>query len=196
MASIISGFPAGFPGVGFTNNSNTLGTQHGSNWLSAALGTSYWVSTASAGTTIPIIASGLVSTFTLFNPATSPVTLELIAYELGVINATTVVSDISLYFQSGGAALATTTALTVQGAQLGTTVTPNALAYSAATFTSTLTKGPALAAFGATTYAAAAIIRYAFDGKILVPPGTAITIAGKAAQTQAMQQAFFWAENV
>jgi len=195
MASLVQGFPAGFPGVGFRSNVNTLGKQHGDNWLSAALGTSFFVTTASAGTTIPVIASGLVSTFTLFNPAASPVTLELIDYELAVINATTVVSDISLYFQSGGAALATTTALTPQSAQLGVTTTPNALAYSAATFTSTLTKGPALAAFGATTYAGAQIIRYAFNGKILVPPGTAVTIAGKAAQTQAMQQAFSWAEN-
>jgi hypothetical protein len=195
MSGSIAGFVPGFPAVGYSSNVNTLGKLHGDNWLSAALGTSFFVTTASAGTIIPVIASGLVSTFTLFNPATSTKFLELISYELGILNATTVVSDVSLYFQVGGAALGTTTALTAQPTQLGISVTPNALAYSAATFTSTLTKGPTLASFGAVTYSGAQIIRYAFDGKIIVPPGTAVTIAGKAAQSQAMQQTFYWAEN-
>jgi hypothetical protein len=51
--------------------------------------------------TIPVIASGLVSVFTLWNPASSRALLELISLDIGLVLATTVVDTVGLYWQNG-----------------------------------------------------------------------------------------------
>ena len=72
-------------------------------------------------------------------------------------------------------------------------------AYSAATLVGAITKGPTL--FGPTATQSVvggttgpALFTYQFDGKIIVPPGTVITTAGNAAQSQATSQILYWIE--
>jgi hypothetical protein len=158
--------------------------------------------TAAAGTTIPVQASNLVSTFTLLNPLGSNVNLELIDYALGITNATTVVASIDLYYQSGvgssSAALTSTTAITIRPAVLGGPGVSQAQAFSAATFTNTVGTNffriAGLTSFGAVTTTNAGPIVRSFNGSIILGPGTAVTVAGTAAQGQPMTQTISWAE--
>lgn len=76
-------------------------------------GNVFWGSTAAAGTIIPVNASNLVSTFTLYNPLGSGRNLLLISYDLGLTTGTAVIGNINLVFQAGvGAAIALPTSQT------------------------------------------------------------------------------------
>lgn len=190
----MSGTIPNFPGAGYIGAYDIRSKVHGDFWEAAYLtGNMFFATTALAGVTIPAYASNLVSTFTLSNPAASTKNLELMLWELGLLNATTVVSDVSLFFQAVATALATTTALTPQQCTLSSAVVPNGLAYSAATFTGALTKAQTLMSFGATTNTGG-ILEVPLNGRIIVPPGYAVTVAGKVAQSQAMQQTIYWNE--
>src|SRR5438270_7545683 len=58
--------------------------------------------------TLPVVASGLVSVFSLWNPVNSGVLGELIDTEVGTVLATTVVDVVGWYASAGAAALAGT----------------------------------------------------------------------------------------
>ena len=90
---------------------------HGDWYTQAYRGNLFWFTNAAAGTTIPIQASGLSSTFTLLNPASSGKNYELVRYTAAFEAATTVVSDVSLYYQLniGGVAAARLSGVQVQG---------------------------------------------------------------------------------
>jgi hypothetical protein len=189
--------------IALGRSAEQLTTQlHGSYYTAALAGKVFMMNTAAAGTVIPIQATNLVSTFTLVNPLTSNVNIELISYSVSTINATTVAADVSIYWQAGignaNAALSSTTALSTVSTILGGSASPSALGYSAATFTNTVGtnffKGPTMVSFGATTDTAAGVLNYEFNGKVILPPGVGITTAGSHAQTQAMVQSIFWAE--
>lgn len=170
---------------------------HGPYYTSARAGRISWVTNATGGTTIPIQAGSLSSTFTLWNPLGSGVNVELISYSAAFEAASLIVSDVSLYFQTGvGTTIAVPTgltALTIRNGLLGSGLASQCTAYSAATLVGAITKGPTL--FGPTAATSVQIgIRYDFLGHILVPPGTIVTTAGNAAQTQATSQYLIWAE--
>lgn len=172
---------------------------HGDFYTQAYRGNLFFGTTATAGTTIPIQASGLASTFTLYNPASSGKILELVSYTVAFEAATTVVSDVSLYFQAQigtvNAILSSLTALTTRPALLGGSFASQAALYSAATFTGALVKGPTLFGPTAVTSTQMGPTEYLFNGRILVPPGVAVTTAGNAAQASAASQTLFWIEN-
>lgn len=172
---------------------------HGDFYTQAYRGNLFFATTATAGTIIPVQASALVSTFTLFNPANSAKNLELVSYSLGIDTTGSVVSDVSLWFQSQigsvNTQLATLTNLTVYPGLLGGSFAAQGQCYSAAKFIGTLLKGPTMVTFGTTTSPTGGVFEYNFNGRIILPPGTAVTTAGNAAQTVAMQQTFFWVES-
>jgi hypothetical protein len=163
-----------------------------------------WVTTATGGTTIPVQAASLASTFTVWNPLGSGKNLELIGYSAAFVTATTVVSDVSLYFQTGvgGGSVAVPTnltALTIRNGLLGGGIASVASAYSVATLVGAIVKGPTL--FAPTTTQSVAggstgpsLFNYQFRGEIIVPPGTLVTTAGNAAQSSAATQTLYWAE--
>lgn len=213
MATDISGLVTSSPSGSFANNQDVtvqlgrsgelLNSQvHGQYYIPNYGNKLFIAATAAAGTTIPVQATNLVSTFTLLNPLSSNVNLELVDYSLGITNATTVVASIDLYFQSGvgssNAALTSTTAITIRPAVLGGAGTSVANAYSAATFTNTVGTNffriANLTSFGAVTTTNATPIYRAFNGGLIVGPGCAVTVAGTAAQTQAMTQSISWIE--
>ena len=155
-------------------------------------------STLIAGTTIPVNAASLVSTFTLLNPVGSGVTVELARYMLGLAGTTTaVIGNIGLAYQTNGAALASLTALTPVGMPLNGGIPSRCNLYSAATYTGTptflMSMGISFGTTGAnpgpspTNY-------FDFDGTVVISPGTSLTVVGNVAQTQPMSQAFVWAE--
>lgn len=159
--------------------------------------------TVVAGTTIPVQATNLVSTFTFWNPAGSGVNMELVRYTLGLTTTVTVVGDISIYAQSqvGSAVTApgTLTAGVIRPMNLGGPSASLVSFYTAATlvnvtgtnfFRMVTVAGP-----GAVTANNVLPINYDFDGSMIVPPGTLITTAGFAAQTAAMDQTLTWIER-
>jgi hypothetical protein len=207
--------PAGIGSVSATQNTGTpwLGGNAGEGivadlhlpmYTAAYRGRCFFAATATAGTTIPVQAGSLAATFMIWNPLGSGVNLELLTYTAAFEAATQVVSDVSLYFQAGvgSSTVAPTTlgtAITIQNGLLGGGTSPQTKAYAVATLVGAITKGPIL--FGPTAVNSTAgnaspalPIRYDFRGEIVVPPGTLVTTAGNAAQSQATEQCLFWAE--
>lgn len=184
------------------SNEQLVNQLHGKYYTAALAGKVFTLATLTAGTTIPVQATNLVGTFTLLNPITSAVNVELIDYSLGMTTTVAVVGDISLYYQSGignsNAALSSTTSLTIRSTFLGNGASPVSAGYSAATFTNTVGTNffrcYNLNGFGAVTANNAGPIRTEFDGKIILPPGTAVTVAAFAAQTAAMTQTMTFME--
>lgn len=133
--------------------------------------------------TIPVIASGLVSVFTLWNPTGSGVMGELVDTELGQVLATTVVDTVGWYMQSGSAALAGTfstkaVALTTYFAgRIGDQPAGQIVPYTAFTHNGTPTRVDIIGAFGAVTDASMTLTEKFYDGRVLIPPGTVMSVA-------------------
>lgn len=175
---------------------------HGKWYSASRLGRVFIGATPAAGTIIPVNASGLVSVFSVWNPAGSGVFLELISYELGLTTATAVIGNIGLVEQVGvGSAIAVPGTLTavapVSSSRGGPGVASAVRFYSALTHVGTPSWLKTLGISFAATTAAPGGPNYQgveFDGKILIYPGTVISTAAFAAQTAAMAQSLTWAE--
>ena len=149
--------------------------------------------------TLPVVASGLVSKFSVYNQAGSGKNLELISCDIGLVLATTVVDVVGLYYeQSAAITLGTTTYGTAVGGLIGNSNTPAGKFASSLTHTTgiTPTRAMILATFGATSSTADNPIHYDFEGKVIVPPGTIISIAmSTAASTSSgVDIGLSWAE--
>ncbi len=130
------------------------------------------------GVTIPVIASTLVSVFSLWNPVASNVNVELVDTDIGMVLATTVVDTAGWYFSAGADALAGTftTAGTPYSNAPGTTVANKAIPYSAYTHSGTPARVDIIGGYGATTNPGGAISKQ-YNGRLIVPPGTVISLA-------------------
>lgn len=157
-------------------------------------------STATAGTTIPINAASLVSTFTLWNPLGSGKNVVLYEYVLGLAGTTAVVIGYAgLFFQTsigaGVAVPSSQTALTPVNGIIGAGLASVAKLLSAGTLTGTPSILMPMVTFGATAALGGPLVaRYTFQGGMILPPGVLVTVAGNVAQTQPMAQTFIWAE--
>lgn len=174
---------------------------HGKWYTNAYRGNVFIGSTALAGTTMPVNANNLVSTFTLWNPLGSGKNLELISYDLGVAGTTTaVIGSVALVGQVGiGATIViptSQTALTPINGLVGAGSAAQGRLFSAATLTGTPSVFASLGISFGTTGASPgpATAHYEFDGKLIIPPGVLVTTVSTAAQTQPFQQQFVWAE--
>lgn len=129
--------------------------------------------------TVPQIASGLVSVFSLWNPPTSGIDMELIDMDFGQVLATTVVDAVGLYYSSDALARAGTftTIGTPQSMYVGGGASPKGKFYSAYTHSGTPTRIGIPASFGAVTDAGLALPHYVFDGSVIIPPGTVVSVA-------------------
>lgn len=165
---------------------------HGRLYTPALAGNVFSLATAVAGVTIPVQATNVASVFTLWNPNTSTKNIELLTFSLGITNATTVVGDVGLYYQSGLTSPGgTLTALAIRNTNLGSSaISSQCTGYSANTLVNTVGTNMfrllTLTSFGAVTTTNASPIFYNFDGKVVMPPGSLVTVLGSAAQTQAM----------
>jgi len=148
--------------------------------------------------TIPVIASGLVSVFTLYNPAGSGVIAEIISTQVSQVVAATVVDSIGWYSSTAAATAAGT--FTTLGAPRSGQVqgaTANSVRfYSAYTHSLTPTREDIIADFGATTDPAIAVAEKIYDGRLLLPAGIAMSIAMSttAGSTSGIDLQATWAE--
>lgn len=129
--------------------------------------------------TVPVIASGLVSVFTLYNPPSSNVNAELVDTEIGQVLATTVVDVAGWYYST---AILTskgtfTTAGTAYSGIVGGGAAAKVVPYSAYTHSGTPARVDLIGSFGATTDAGLSLPMKFYDGRIILPPGIAMSVA-------------------
>lgn len=137
-----------------------------------------FVATAAA-VTVPAIAASLVSVFTLWNPPGSGVNMELIETTVVPVLATTVVDGIGWYFSTAAltAAGTFTTAGTPQPLNVGAGFISAGKFYSAYTHSGTPVLVDLIGGFGATTDAVSSMPQKFYDGRLILPPGIAMSIA-------------------
>lgn len=132
--------------------------------------------------TLPVIAATLASVFSLYNPPTSTVNLELADFDYGHVLATDVVNVIGLYWQ--GPTLASLATLTTIGVfntnwfcgNLGGSA-GQGNPYSALTHSGTPVRIDILGEFNATSSTNNGPLHRDFDGKVLLPPGHVVSVA-------------------
>lgn len=152
------------------------------------------------GVTVPVVASGLVSVASLYNPAGSQRNLEVISTDVGIVLATQVVNHVGLYFQAGiGSNTSIPTSQTVGtpvNGMLGAGAVSQGKFLTAATHVGTPVLAAMIATFGATTTTADNPIHYDFDGKLILPPGSIVSFATSTAASTASGLAvgISWAE--
>lgn len=172
---------------------------HGKWYTAGYRGNSFFFTTGSAGTTIPVNVGSAVTTFSLWNPIGSGHNVELIDIDIQTVNATVVVNEIALWFQTGvGSSQAVPTSLTagtVRPLLLGGGGQSVISCFTAATIVGTATKGPTVTGFSAVTSTANQSGHYEFDGKVILAPGTFATLlASTAAMTNATVNCIKWCE--
>lgn len=151
-----------------------------------------------AAVTLPVNAGSLASKFGIYNPPSSGKNMELVCMDAASVVATTVVDAIGLYYSSGSTAAAAT--FTTPGTILSSIVGGNAAsvvtAYTAVSHSGTPALHSILTTWGATTAATQGTNHYDFDGRIIVPPGTLISLAMTTAASTAsgITLGLTWAE--
>jgi hypothetical protein len=148
--------------------------------------------------TIPVIASGLVSVFTLWNPPGSGVIGEIVSTQLGQVIAATVVDTVAWYSstQAATAAGTFTTKGTVRSCQAQGAPSNAIQFYSAYTHSLTPARESIITSFGATTDAGPGIPEKLYDGRLLLPAGIAMSVAMSTAAgtTSGLDIEAVWAE--
>jgi hypothetical protein len=133
--------------------------------------------------TVPAIASGLVSVFTLYNPPGSGVVAELIETSIGQVLATTVVDTFGWYSSSATltAAGTFTTKGTARSGSVQSAVANAVLPSSAYTHSGTPLREDIIGSHGATTNANSSMIDKVYNGELILPPGIAMSVAASTA---------------
>ena len=148
--------------------------------------------------TLPVVASGLVSVFGVYNPPNSGIDVELIDVDISQVLATTVVDAFGLYYSTAAlSALATFTTLgTTQNRRVGDPAANKARFYSAVTHSGTPVKVANIGQDGATTNATGHSRRKEFNGQLIIPPGILASIAASTAAgtTSGLALDMSWAE--
>jgi hypothetical protein len=166
---------------------------HGKYYTANYRGRHFMTQGASAGVTIPV-SSSTVPTFTVFNPIGSGIIMELGKLNIGINNATTVVSSIHWGIISGLTVAPTgVTAMATGTANIGGPGVPLGLVYSAATLAAASTKFFDLFSVSA---AAGAFPNFNYDheGSLILQPGSLVHLCGTAAQTNATLNSLTWSE--
>jgi hypothetical protein len=140
--------------------------------------------------TVPVIAGTLASVFSLYNPPSSTVNLELVDFDVGLVLATTVVDTLGLYWQ--GPTLASKATLGTIGV-LGTNWFAGAIGagggqgnpYTSFTHSGTPVRVDIVSQWGAVTATNDAPIHKDFDGKIVLAVGGVLSAAMTTAASTA-----------
>lgn len=135
-------------------------------------------SASAAAITLPVNAGTLASVFTVYNPPGSNVNLELIEVNVATVLATTVVDAAAIYYSTAAqTALGTFSTLGVVKNALLNGGSGQAQFYSAYTCSGTPTLARIIGGWGAVTDGALNTVTKAFNGSLIVAPGTAIHVA-------------------
>lgn len=178
---------------------------HGRFYQAAYRGNVFYARSPVAGSVIPIDTDTTAGhyTFAVLNPAGSGVNLELLQARVDIIAVDTYIASevylLALQGPPGQLVLgATCTPITggVQNALVLQGNKPKSTAFSAisiGTSQADLHKF-GLGSFDAVTTGPDRLLLRDLDGSVIVPPGTIITVAGNAAQTQIAHIEFMYAE--
>lgn len=147
---------------------------------------------------IQVVASAMVSVFTLYNPPGSNVVGEILRTTIGQVLVTTVVNAIGWY-SSTSSATALGTFTTLASARSGLVQSPasNAIQfYSAYTHSGTPTREDIIGSFGGITDPGLALPDKRYNGQLLLPPGIAMSIGSTTATsfTSGLDIQATWAE--
>ena len=166
---------------------------HGKYYTAAYRGKHFMTQGAAAGTTIPV-SSATAATFAFYNPIGSGVVAELGKLNIGILNATEVVSSIAWGIITGLIVAPTSvTAIPTGPAYLGSSAAALCSVYSAATLAAAATKFFDIFSVSATSGFGP---NFNFDpeGSVLVGPGCLVHLVGTAAQTSASLNSLTWSE--
>jgi hypothetical protein len=152
--------------------------------------------------TVPHIASGMVSVFSLWNPPQSNVIGELISTDIVNMLATTVVDAFGWYFSASNLALAGTFSTPSVAntnhfsGRLGETPGNLVQAFTSYTHSGTPVRVDIIGGHGAATNATALNIHKDYDGRVLIPPGTVISVGTSTtvATTSGLDLEAVWSE--
>lgn len=151
-----------------------------------------------AAVTLPVNAATLASKFGIYNPPASGRNMELICFDCASVVATTVVNGIGLYYSNGSNATGATftTPGTILAGIVGGSANSSMQAYSAVTHVGTPVLHSLMGTWGAVTTTTEGVFSYEFDGRVIVPPGTLISVAMTAAASTAsgVTLGLTWAE--
>jgi hypothetical protein len=151
--------------------------------------------------TVPVVASALVSVFSLYNPTSGGKVLELVDFDMGNLSTTTVIDVVGLYWS--GAPLGdkgTFSTPSVFGTNhfgaspgLGS---PVGIPYTAYTHSGTPARIAILNSANTTTDVTGVPLHYDFNGKIVLYPGDVVSVAASTAAMHASTTdlAIRWAE--
>lgn len=171
-------------------------------WYTAAIRGLLYTANVTA-VTVPVVASGLVSVFSIYNPVSSNRVLELVDFDMGNLSATTVIDVVGLYWQ--GAPVSSQATFTTAGV-FGTNYFGGVpgkgpgvgIFYSAVTHLSGTT--PARVAIlnseNTTSVVVGTPTHYDFNGKVVLFPGDLVSVAASTAAMHASTTdlAMRWAE--
>lgn len=131
------------------------------------------------GVTIPVIASGLVSVFTLYNPPGSGVNMEITRLDYAQVVTAAVINALGFWASTAAltAAGTFTTAGTVFSKNIKNPPLNKGLFFSAYTHSGTPTLVDVITGFGATTANQTGPLFKVYDGEIILPPGIAMSLA-------------------
>jgi len=136
------------------------------------------------GLTIPVVAAQMVSVFSVYNPIGSNYDIELVDLEFGNVNATTVVNTIGLCFESGLSVVpiaANQTQGTAYSGYLTGNNTQTGNFFTAWTHVGTPIRLGPLVTYGAVTNTTAGRIGVDLNGKIILAPGSVISLCTSTA---------------
>lgn len=129
--------------------------------------------------TIPVNAATLVSVFTLYNPVGSGINMEMVDTSVNQWMATTVVDQVGWYFSS--AVLSSkgsfATAGTVNSGIVGASPANKGQFWTAFTHSGTPVLCDVIGGYGAVTNTTAGGVTKFYDGRLILPPGIAMSVA-------------------
>ncbi len=195
-------------GDGIQQANNLYGVQgeqlkadlHG-RWWNAGVRKSVYTFNVTA-VTVPMVASALVSVFTLYNPPGSGVLAEIVRTDIGTVVVPTVVNTMGWYFSTAtltAAGTFTTKAVALStyfSGRVGDTPSGGVVPYTAYTHSGTPVRCDLVATLAGTTSPALLQLFKNHEGTLILPPGIAMSFAtSTAAQTaSAIDLGVTWAE--
>lgn len=134
-----------------------------------------------SGVVLPVAAATLVLVFALYNPSNSGINMELVDVTVSNSVALTVVQQVGWYFSTAvlSSKATFTTAGTVNSGMVGASPPNKGQFYSALTHSGTPALIDVVGAWTAAT-AVAPLVKF-YDGRLILPPGVAMSIAGAGA---------------
>ena len=182
--------------AGFDTRGAMLANQHGGNYAELVRrGVCYYASAAAF--VIPVTGATPTSLFSIYNPPTSNVNLELIECNVVPVVATTVVDTVGVYYntpaQTAAAIAANAPTAGVIKNCLLTGTSGQAVFYTSFILT-TPTLGRLVGGWGATTANYLGSVVKQFEGSMIIPPGVSAHLLMTTAASQSSTADISWAE--